>query len=264
MNHLDRLESQSVYIFREAFNKIERLGMLWSVGKDSNVMLWLARKAFFGHVPFPLIHVDTGKKFREMYEFRDRYAKEWNLNLIIGDCPPIEEMDPSLPPATRAAARKTAGLKTLLAEHGFTGIVAGIRRDEEGTRSKERVFSPRGETGQWNFRDQPPEFWGQFNTDFPPGTHVRIHPLLQWTEIDIWRYIEREAIPMVDLYFSKNGKRYRSLGDEDITHPIDSDATTIAEIIAELEVTKVAERSGRAMDHEAEDAFERLRVDGYM
>ena len=264
MNHLDGLESQSVYIFREAFNKIERLGMLWSVGKDSNVMLWLARKAFFGHVPFPLIHVDTGKKFREMYEFRDRYAKEWNLNLIIGDCPPIEEMDPSLPPATRAAARKTAGLKTLLAEHGFTGIVAGIRRDEEGTRSKERVFSPRGETGQWNFRDQPPEFWGQFNTDFPPGTHVRIHPLLQWTEIDIWRYIEREAIPMVDLYFSKNGKRYRSLGDEDITHPIDSDATTIAEIIAELEVTKVAERSGRAMDHEAEDAFERLRVDGYM
>ena len=264
MNHLDRLESQSVYIFREAFNKIERLGMLWSVGKDSNVMLWLARKAFFGHVPFPLIHIDTGKKFREMYEFRDRYAKEWNLNLIIGDCPPIEEMDPSLPPATRAAARKTAGLKTLLAEHGFTGIVAGIRRDEEGTRSKERVFSPRGETGQWNFRDQPPEFWGQFNTDFPPGTHVRIHPLLQWTEIDIWRYIEREAIPMVDLYFSKDGKRYRSLGDEDITHPIDSDATTIAEIIAELEVTKVAERSGRAMDHEAEDAFERLRVDGYM
>ena len=264
MNHLDRLESQSIYIFREAFNKIERLGMLWSIGKDSNVMLWLARKAFFGHVPFPLIHVDTGKKFREMYEFRDRYAKDWNLNLILGDCPPIEEMDPSLPPATRAAARKTAGLKALLAEHGFTGIFAGIRRDEEGTRSKERVFSPRGETGQWNFRDQPPEFWGQFNTDFPPGTHVRIHPLLHWTEIDIWRYIEREAIPVVELYFSRDGKRYRSMGDEDITHPVESGAATIPEIIAELEETTVAERSGRAMDHEAEDAFERLRVEGYM
>ena len=264
MNHLDRLESQSIYIFREAFNKIERLGMLWSIGKDSNVMLWLARKAFFGHVPFPLIHVDTGKKFPEMYAFRDRYAKEWNLNLILGDCPPIEEMDPSLPPATRAAARKTAGLKALLAEHGFTGIFAGIRRDEEGTRSKERVFSPRGETGQWNFRDQPPEFWGQFNTDFPPGTHVRIHPLLHWTEIDIWRYIAREAIPVVELYFSKDGRRYRSLGDEDITHPVESNAATIPEIIAELEETTVAERSGRAMDHEAEDAFERLRVEGYM
>ncbi len=264
MNHLDHLESHSVYIFREAFEKIAPLGMLWSIGKDSNVMLWLARKAFFGQVPFPLMHVDTGKKFREMYAFRDRYAKEWNLDLILGDCPPVEEMDPSLPPAARAAARKTAGLKALLAEHGFTGVIAGIRRDEEGTRSKERVFSPRGETGQWNVRDQPPEFWGQFNTDFPPGTHLRIHPLLNWSEIDIWRYIERENIPVVDLYFAKDGRRYRSLGDRDITFPVESTASTIAEIIAELEETKVAERSGRAMDHEAEDSFERLRVEGYM
>ena len=114
MNHLDHLESHSVYIFREAFEKIAPLGMLWSVGKDSNVMLWLARKAFFGHVPFPVVHVDTGKKFREMYEFRDRYTAEWGLNLIIGDCPPIEEIDETLPPAARSAARKTEGLKKLI------------------------------------------------------------------------------------------------------------------------------------------------------
>ena len=264
MNHLDQLESHSVYIFREAFEKIAPLGMLWSVGKDSNVMLWLARKAFFGHVPFPVVHVDTGKKFPEMYEFRDRYTAEWGLDLVLGDCPPIEEIDDPLPPAARSAARKTEGLKKLIAEHRFTGIIAGIRRDEEGTRAKERVFSPRGEAGRWNYRDQPPEFWDQFNTDFPPGTHLRIHPLLQWTEIDIWRYIQRENIPMVDLYFARDGMRYRSLGDRDITSPVESTASTIAEIIAELEQTKVAERSGRAMDHESEDAFERLRVAGYM
>ena len=264
MNHLDHLESHSVYIFREAFEKIAPLGMLWSVGKDSNVMLWLARKAFFGHVPFPVVHIDTGKKFPEMYEFRDRYSAEWGLNLVLGDCPPIEEIDETLPSAARSAARKTEGLKKLIAEHRFTGIIAGIRRDEEGTRAKERVFSPRGEAGRWNYRDQPPEFWDQFNTDFPPGTHLRIHPLLQWTEIDIWRYIQRENIPMVDLYFARDGMRYRSLGDRDITSPVESTASTIAEIIAELEQTKVAERSGRAMDHESEDAFERLRVAGYM
>ncbi len=264
MDHLERLESQSIYIFREAFNRFERLAMLWSMGKDSNVMIWLARKAFFGHVPFPVLHIDTGKKFRAMYAFRDRYAKEWNLNLVLGDCPPVEEMDETLPPAARSAARKTAGLKALIAEHGFTGIIAGIRRDEEGTRSKERVFSPRSDGGQWRFRDQPPEFWDQFNTDFPPGTHVRIHPLLHWAEIDVWRYIGRETIPVVDLYFARDGKRYRSLGDEDITFPVASEAATIDAIIAELEETRVAERSGRAMDHEAEDAFERLRVDGYM
>ena len=264
MDHLDRLESQSIYVFREAFKKIDRLGMLWSMGKDSNVMTWLARKAFFGHVPFPVLHVDTGKKFPEMYAFRDRYAKEWGLDLIVGDCPPLDEMDATLPPASRAAARKTAGLNALIAKHGFLGIVAGIRRDEEGTRAKERVFSPRGAAGQWDFRNQPPELWDQFNTDFPPGTHLRIHPLLNWTELDVWQYIERENIPVVGLYFARRGRRYRSLGDEDITFPVASTAATVAAIIAELEETRVAERSGRAMDHEAEDSFERLRVEGYM
>lgn len=264
MDHLDALESQSIYVLREAFNKFDKIMMLWSLGKDSNVMVWLARKAFFGHVPFPVVHVDTEKKFPAMYAFRERYAKEWGLNLITGLCPPVEEMDPTLPPAARSAARKTYGLKKLVAEHGFTAVIAGIRRDEEGTRAKERVFSPRGQNAEWDVRDQPPEFWDQYKTDFAPGTHVRIHPLLHWSEIDIWRYVRRERIPLVDLYFARQGKRYRSLGDHDITNPVASTAATIDEIIVELETTKVPERAGRAMDHEAEDSFERLRAAGYM
>jgi sulfate adenylyltransferase subunit 2 len=268
MNPLDQLESESIYILREAFSRIEKLAMLWSLGKDSNTMVWLAKKAFFGHVPFPVLHVDTGKKFPEMYQFRARYAAQWGLNLIVRPCPPVEEVDPSLPPAARSAARKTLGLKHVLKEFGFQGIIAGIRRDEESIRAKERVFSPRGEDGAWNLKDQPPEFWNQFNTDVPQGAshlfHLRVHPLLHWTELDIWRYCRRERIPCVDLYFSKNGKRYRSLGDQDITFPVASHASSIDEIITELEATRVPERAGRAMDHEAEDAFERLRADGYM
>lgn len=264
MQRLDELEAQSIYILREAYASIDPIGMLWSLGKDSNVMVWLAKKAFGGHVPFPVIHVDTGKKFKEMYDFRENYSKAWNLNLIVGDCPPVEEIDPSLPKAARSAARKTEGLKRLIRERGYRGIIAGIRRDEQATRAKERVFSPRDETGTWDFKDQPLEFWDQFKTEFPPDAHIRIHPLLHWTEVDIWRYIQREKIPLVPLYFAKDGKRYRSLGDQDITFPIDSNATTIEEIIAELEATRAPERAGRAMDHEAEDAFERLRSAGYM
>jgi sulfate adenylyltransferase subunit 2 len=264
MDHLDQLEAQSVFILREAFNKIDRMAMLWSLGKDSNVMIWLARKAFFGHVPFPVMHIDTGRKFPEMYAFRDWAAREWNLKLILEECPPIEEVDASLPPAARSAARKTLGLKNAIRKHGFTGIIAGIRRDEEAIRAKERVFSPRGDAGQWDFRDQPPEFWDFFNTDLPPGTHLRIHPLLHWTELDIWLYTRREGIPVIDLYFAKKGKRYRSLGDKDITNPVPSTASTLDDIIAELRATRTPERAGRAMDHETEDAFERLRADGYM
>ena len=264
MDHLDQLESESVYIFREAFNRIDRLAMLWSLGKDSNTMVWLAKKAFFGRVPFPVLHIDTGRKFPEMYAFREKYARQWDLNLVVRPCPPVEQVDPGLPPAARSAARKTLGLRNVLAELGFQGIIAGIRRDEESIRAKERVFSPRGADGAWNFKDQPPEFWHQFNSDVPPGAHLRVHPLLHWTEIDIWRYTLREKIPCVELYFAKHGKRYRSLGDKDITFPVASSAATIPEIIAELEATRIPERAGRAMDHESEDAFERLRADGYM
>lgn len=277
MDHLDTLESQSIYIFREAFNKIAKMGMLWSFGKDSNVMIWLAKKAFFGHVPFPLIHCDTELEMDEVYAFRDIYAKEWGVNLISEICPPLETTDPSLPHSARVAARKTGGLKKVIEAHRFTGIVAGIRRDEEGTRAKERYFSPRGHEGNWNVKDQPPEFWGQFMTDFPPGTHVRIHPLLHWTELDIWKYIAREGIPVVPLYFAKpyhkfegrdfGGKimRFRSLGEKGITWPLESTASNIEEIIEELKTTTVSERSGRPMGaDEDESSFERLRADGYM
>jgi sulfate adenylyltransferase subunit 2 len=264
MDHLDALEAQSVFIMREAFARLKKIALLWSLGKDSNVMIWLARKAFFGRVPFACMHVDTGKKFPEMYAFRERYGKEWGLDLKIEPCPPIEAVDPTLPPAARSAARKTEGLKMALAKHGFDGLIAGIRRDEEATRAKERVFSPRGAEGQWDVRAQPPEFWDHFNASVPQGAHLRIHPILHWTESDIWAYTARENIPIIPLYLSKNGKRYRSLGDQDITSPVASEASSIPEILAELEATKVPERSGRAMDHESEDAFERLRTSGYL
>ncbi len=264
---LDRLEAQSIYIFREAFNKIDKLGMLWSIGKDSNVMVWLARKAFFGHVPFPVVHVDTAHKIPEMIEFRDRMAREWGLELIVGQNQAALDagMNPSHGRVACCSALKTEGLKATIASHGFSGVFAGIRRDEEGTRAKERVFSPRGESAKWDFRDQPPEFWDQYKTEFPPGTHMRIHPLLDWTEIDIWRCIEQQNIPVVPLYYSNaKGERYRSLGCAPCTTPIRSKATNVREIIEELEATNVAERAGRAQDAEAEDAFERLRVEGYM
>jgi len=264
MDRLDALEAQSIFIFREAFARLKNLALLWSLGKDSNVMIWLARKAFFGRVPFPVLHVDTARKFPEMYAFRDRYAAEWGLTLLVEHCPPIEAVDPSLPPAARSAARKTEGLKRALAKHCFDGLIAGIRRDEEPTRAKERVFSPRALDGNWDVRSQPPEFWDHFNATLPDGAHLRIHPILHWTEADIWAYTKREAIPIIPLYLARDGKRYRSLGDMDITFPVVSDAATIDEILAELHETKVPERSGRAMDHEAEDAFERLRTAGYL
>ena len=268
MNYLDQLESESVYILREAFSRIDKLAMLWSLGKDSNTMVWLAKKAFFGHVPFPVLHVDTGRKFPEMYAFRERYAKEWNLNLIVRPCPPVEEVDQTLPPAARSAARKTLGLRNVLQEFGFQGVIAGIRRDEESIRAKERVFSPRGEDGAWNLKDQPPEFWNQFKTEFAPGTHLRIHPLLDWTELNIWEYIRRENIPTVSLYYNHgDGKRYRSLGCYPCTHAVDSVSRNVDDIILELQSGKfanIAERSGRAQDKADGGGLETLRRDGYM
>jgi sulfate adenylyltransferase subunit 2 len=183
---------------------------------------------------------------------------------VVEPCPPIDAVDPTLPPAARSAARKTEGLRAALAKHGFDGLIAGIRRDEEATRAKERVFSPRGLEGQWDVRHQPPEFWDHFNARLPAGAHLRVHPILHWTEADIWAYTQREGIPIIPLYLARGGKRYRSLGDADITFPVASEASSIEEIIAELDTTNTPERAGRAMDHEAEDAFERLRVGGYL
>lgn len=262
--HLRELEAKSIYIIREAYAKVDPLGMLWSIGKDSTTLLYLVRKAFFGKVPFPLIHLDTDMEMDEVYDFRSWIAKEWDFELTIEKCPPEDQMDPTLPPASRAAARKTEGLKNLIRDKAFKGVFLGIRRDEQSMRAKERVFSPRDETGQWNFKDQPAEFWEQYKTDIPEGAHLRIHPLLHWTELDIWRYTKMENIPYVPLYLAQDGKRYRSLGEKNITFPIDSDAATLDEIIAELEATREPERAGRAMDNETEDAFERLRGSGYM
>ena len=264
LGRLDELEALSIFILREAVNRLTPLGMLWSVGKDSNVLLWLARKAFFGRVPFPVLLLDTGNEFPEVYAFRDRLIREWGLSYVDAPCPPIEETDSALPPKARAAARKTHGLKRIIAERGFRGMILGIRRDEQAVRGKERVFSPRDAAGGWDFRQQPAEFWDQYNAEPPPGGHMRVHPLLAWTELDVWRYIEREGMPVVPLYFAREGQRFRSLGEKDITAPVASNAATVAEIIAELEATREAERAGRAMDHESEDAFERLRAEGYM
>jgi sulfate adenylyltransferase subunit 2 len=240
-------------------------------------MVHLVRKAFFGHVPFPLIHCDTELEMQEVYNFRDKYSKEWGVTLISHLCPPIEQTDESLPHAARVAARKTLGLAEAISKYGFNGIITGIRRDEEGTRAKERYFSPRGTQGEWNVKDQPPEFWDQYKTDFPPETHIRIHPLLHWTEYDIWCYIQQENIPIVPLYLAKQygqfegrdfgGRmmRFRSLGERGITWPLPSTAATIEDIIEELRTTKTSERSGRPMGaDEDESSFERLRAAGYM
>ena len=270
MNHLDRLEYQSVFILREAFHKFDNLAMLWSIGKDSSALLWLARKAFLGHVPFPLVHVDTTYKIPEMIDFRDRLVKEWNLQLIVGKNEEALREGRTFPNGklTRVeccGALKKDGLRLVLDQHKFTGVIVGVRRDEDPTRAKERYFSPRDKNMEWNVEDQPPELWDQFKTDFEPGTHIRIHPLLHWTELDVWEYIERENIPVVSLYFAnERGERYRSLGCAPCTLPIKSEARSVREIVEELRHTNVPERAGRAQDKESEDAFEKLRRDGYM
>ena len=261
---LDDLEAQSIYILREAFKCVQPLCALWSMGKDSTALLWLARKAFFGKVPFPVVHLDTGMELAEVYEFRERIAAEWHLDLRSEDCPPETDRDNNLPPGARAAARKTHGLKQLVQRDAYRGVLVAIRRDEQATRAKERVFSPRSFAGDWDVKHQPSEFWGHYATDVPADAHVRIHPLLNWTELDVWDYHRREAIPFVPLYLARDGKRYRSLGEKNITVSIESNAATLDEIISELAATRAPERAGRLMDHEREDAFEQLRASGYM
>jgi len=266
MEHLDELEAQSIYILREAYKKFGKLGMLWSIGKDSTVMLWLAKKAFFGHCPFPLIHVDTGYKIPAMIAYRDKLAKEYGLDLIVHKN--VEALENGMGPEKGrlvcCKALKTDGLQHVVTQYEFEGLILGIRRDEEGSRSKERVFSERNKESEWDYTNQAPELWDQFKTDFPKGNHIRVHPILAWNEIDVWAYIERENIPIIDLYFAKEGKRYRSLGCAPCTGQIDSNALTIKEIIEELSNTQVSERAGRAQDQEDAYAMQKLRKDGYM
>ena len=289
MDRLQELEAQSVFILREAYKHFRNLCMLWSIGKDSTVMLWLTRKAFFGHVPFPLVHIDTAYKIPAMIEYRDRLAREWKLTMVVGQNRQAlaEGMNHTVGRLTCCGALKTDALKhTLdgswprmrmngdgvyrqeLDGEPFTGVIVGARADEEGSRSKERYFSPRTQSNIWDVAEQPPEFWNQYKTDFAPGTHVRIHPLLDWTELNVWEYIEREHIPVVDLYFDHGeGTRYRSLGCGPCTNRVESTARSAGDIIIELRSGKfanVAERSGRAQDAEDGGGLESLRRDGYM
>ena len=293
LTKLDSLEAQSVFILREAYREFKNLAMLWSIGKDSTVLLWLARKAFFGHVPIPLVHIDTSFKIPEMIEYRDRLALEWNLNMVYGQNKAALEAKETFPDGkldrlSCCKALKTEALKHTLAgdwpryrlshksrkyeldsnTEPYTGVIVGARADEEGSRSKERYFSPRDKNSDWDIGDQPPELWNQFKTDFAPGTHLRIHPLLDWTELNIWEYIERENIPVVSLYFDQGtGKRYRSLGCYPCTTPVESTAKNVADIVEELRTGKfanIAERAGRAQDKEDWGGLETLRRAGYM
>ncbi|MGH7658632.1 MAG: sulfate adenylyltransferase subunit CysD, partial [Gemmatimonadales bacterium] len=252
-----------------------------------------ARKAFFGHVPFPLIHIDTSYKIPEMIEYRDRLVQEWNLNMIYGQNQAALAEKRTFPEGkvdriTCCGLLKTEALKHTLSgewprfrfnhskkeyeldtnREPFTGVIVGARADEEGSRSKERYFSPRSTQNQWDVGDQPPEFWNQYKTEFAPGTHVRIHPLLDWTELNIWEYIEREKIPTVSLYYDQGeGRRYRSLGCYPCTLAVESGARNVPEIIVELKTGKfanIAERSGRAQDKDDGGGLEALRRSGYM
>jgi sulfate adenylyltransferase subunit 2 len=290
---ITRLENTSIEIIREAYACFGKLSVLWSIGKDSTVLLWLIRKAFFGHVPLTLIHVDTTYKIPEMISYRDQVVRDLNLQIIVikntraineGKTFPLGTVDRT----TCCNLLKSTPLAQVLNGEGerhyydhtrgayqryedptpFNGAIIGLRADEEGSRSKERYFSPRGENHGWNIQDQPPEFWNQYNTEFAPGTHVRVHPLLDWTELNIWEYIERESIPTVSLYYDQgDGTRYRSLGCYPCTKPVPSTSKIPADIIQELKTGQlfgVPERSGRAQDKEGAGGLEKLRRDGYM
>lgn len=266
ISHLDKLENQSIFIIREAYSRFRNVAMLWSMGKDSTTLLWLIRKAFFGKVPFPTIHIDTRYKFKEIYEFRDKYAKEWDLSLIItkNDEAINKGIGPEKGKFQCCTELKTNALKKAITKYRFKALYLAIRRDEDGIRAKERIFSPRNEDFEWDYKNQPPELWDQYKTKAKEEEHLRIHPLLGWTELDVWQYIRRENIPTISLYFAKNGKRYRSIGCETCCHSVDSNADTIDKIIAELKTSKISERSGRAQDKESAYMMQKLRSLGYM
>ena len=266
MHYLDELESQSLFIIREAFHAIDRLALLWSAGKDSQTLLWLVRKAFFGHVPFPCVFLETGYDMPELVELRDRLAREWRLTLIVArnDAALADGMNHTRGRVVCCSALLKDNLKQVVERERFGGLIVGVRRDEDPTRAKERYFSPRDAHMEWHVDDQPPEFWDQYNTDLAGETHLRVHPLLHWTEADIWAYADRERIPNVSLYFATDGRRFRSLGCVPCTSDIASASMSIAAIREELQVIRTSERSVRAQDQESEDAFERLRRDGYM
>jgi sulfate adenylyltransferase subunit 2 len=266
MNPSTDLENHSIYILREARRQFRNPAMLWSVGKDSTTLVWLCRKAFFGKVPFPVLHIDTGFKFRRIYEFRDEWTARWGLNLIVvrNDEALRRGVNPRDGKLECCNELKTNALKLAIEKFGFDGLLLGIRRDEHGIRAKERYFSPRDTAFRWNYSDQPLELWDLYRADVSEDRHVRVHPLLHWTEKDIWRYVRHEGIPFVDLYLASKGLRYRSIGCETCCSPIASAATTVDEIVAELEASTDGERDGRAQDKENAYNMQRLRALGYM
>jgi len=280
---LKDLIDKSVFILREVKARFKKPAVLWSTGKDSTACLSLIREAFFGEIPFPVIHIDTTYKFKEIYEFRDRLAKEWDFELVIARNE--EALKRGISPFTHSRFQccyhlKTLALKQLLEREHYDALVLSIRWDEHPIRGMERYFSPRDK--QWHWRvvrprrpDEPGDSpfvslqdaelagWNIFATDFGPEcSHVRVHPMLHWSEIEVWQYIKQRNLPFNPLYLAKDGKRYRSLGCEPCTQPIQSNASTIDEIIEELRLTKQRERIGRAQDKEK--IMERLRYLGYM
>lgn len=266
MLDLKDLENQTIYLVRETFAEFKKPAVLWSTGKDSTTMLWLCRKAFFGEIPFPVIHIDTGYKFGQMYDFRDELAKEWGLDLIVArnESAAQEGISPESGKFECCTRLKTEALKQCLAEHNFDALILAIRRDEHGIRAKERYFSPRNEDFKWDYRDQPLEMWDHHQGLVGDDSHMRVHPILHWRELDIWEYTKKEDIPINPMYYARNGRRYRSLGCEPCTFTIESNAATMDEIVEELRTTRIAERSGRAQDKEKSYTMQKLRALGYM
>jgi len=296
MTHLRQLEAESIHIIREVAAEFENPVMLYSIGKDSSVMLHLARKAFYpARPPFPLMHVDTTWKFREMIEFRDNIAAEYGFDLLIYTND--EGVRQGVSPFTHGSAlytdvMKTEGLKQALDKYKFDAAFGGARRDEEKSRAKERIFSFRTATHRWDPKSQRPELWNLYNSRVSPGESIRAFPLSNWTELDIWQYIYLENIPIVPLYYSKErpvverdgmlimvdddrmelrpgekvemkSVRFRTLGCYPLTGAVESTAATLPEIIQEMLLTRTSERQGRLIDHDQAGSMERKKQEGY-
>ena len=265
-SHLQELEKRSIAIIREAKAQFKNLGVLWSTGKDSTTSLWLCKKAFFGKIPFPVIHIDTSYKFPEIYKFRDEIAKEWGFNLLVAKNEEAIEkgMSPDKGRFECCTLLKTEALKDMIKKEKFDALILSIRRDEHGIRGKERYFSPRDEEFKWDYKNQPAEMWDLYVKPAEDYSHMRVHPILHWTEFEVWQYVKQEGLPVNPLYFAKDGKRYRSLGCQPCTVPIPSSARTIDEIVEELRTSKMSERAGRAQDKEKAYMMQKLRALGYM
>jgi len=296
LTHLRQLEAESIHIIREVVAEFERPVMLYSIGKDSSVLLHLARKAFYpARPPFPLLHVDTTWKFKEMIAFRDRMAHELGFDLIVHVNE--EGARQGISPFTHGSGlytdiMKTEGLKQALAKYRFDAAFGGARRDEEKSRAKERIFSFRSSSHRWDPKNQRPELWNIYNAKVHPGESIRVFPLSNWTELDIWQYIHLEDIPIVPLYFAKkrpvvnrdgmlmlvdDGRlelrpgeavqkksvRFRTLGCYPLTAAVESDAATLSEIIRETLVTRTSERQGRLIDHDQAGSMEKKKQEGY-